>query len=123
MKSKVSKIASVSMLALLVTPLFAHAQFSGAWFTAIINFVESTLTALFPIVTAILILTFGWLVFKFLTDKDVETKEMHKSSLIKALVALFLWFTLFGLISTIADSIGVGVGGGPTTDEIPSVPL
>lgn len=123
MKSKVSKIASISMLAL-AAPLFVYAQnFTGSWFTQILSFVETVLSKLFPIVTAILILTFGWLVFKFLTDKDVETKEMHKSSLIKALVALFLWFTLFGLISTIASSIGVGVGGGPSRQEIPTVPL
>jgi len=120
---KVSKVASVGMLAVLLAPLAAHAAFSGQFFYDILGFVQTVLKAMFPLVTAVLILLFGWQVFKYLTGKDIEEKHVHKSNLIKALIAIFLWFTLFGLITTVADSIGVGVGNDVGQQQITTVDL
>lgn len=123
MKSKVSKVASVGMLAVLLAPFAAHAAFSGQFFYEILGFVQAVLKAMFPLVTAVLILLFGWQVVKYLTGKDIEEKQVHKSNLIKALIAIFLWFTLFGLITTVADSIGVGVGNDVGQQQITTVDL
>ena len=77
MKSKVSKIASVGMLAVLLAPFAAHAAFSGQFFYDILGFVQTVLKAMFPLVTAVLILLFGWQVFKYLTGKDIEERQVH----------------------------------------------
>jgi uncharacterized protein with PQ loop repeat len=126
MKSKISSALSVAGFALL-TPfvsVFAQTTFgTNNVFENALVFVKRIMTTLFPIVTAGLILTFGYLVFKFLTDKELEAKEVHKGALIKALFAIFLWFTLFGLIGLLANAVGVEVGKDVGTDDITQVAL
>ena len=114
------KITSSAIFATLLTPLLTFAQNVptnnptggfGSFFLNIITFIKTVLTSAFPIVTAILVLAFGWTVFKFLTDQAPEDKAKDKSRLISALFALFLWFAAFGIITLVANSIGAGVGG------------
>lgn len=127
MKSKISSALSVAGFALLTPFVSVFAQGGGFGNNNVFEngllFVKRIMTTLFPIVTAGLILTFGWLVFKFLTDKELEAKEVHKGALIKALFAIFLWFTLFGLIGLLANVVGVEVGKDVGTDDITQVAL
>ncbi len=126
MKSKISSALSVAGFALLAPIVTVFAQTEGGFgtnnvFENGLEFVSRIMKTLFPIVTAGLILTFGYLVFKFLKDDKLEEKEWAKSALIKALFALFLWFTLFGIINLIARTVGVGVGEDVTGQDITTV--
>ncbi|HQV64729.1 MAG TPA: hypothetical protein PKZ56_00640 [Candidatus Paceibacterota bacterium] len=129
MKSKISKIVSAAGFALLtpVVTVFANtnsgAFASGGVFDNFIAFLKRILTSAFPIITALLIVLFGYQVILFLTDKEVEKKEIHKGALIKSLIAIFLWFTIFGLITVLAKTVGVKVGDTVTSQNIPTVSL
>jgi hypothetical protein len=128
MKSKISKIASAAGFALLAPVLAFATTNSGAFATGgvfdnFIAFLKRILTAAFPLITALLVVLFGYQVILFLTDKEVEKKEIHKGALIKSLIAIFLWFTIFGLITVLAKTIGVRVGDTVTTQNIPTVSL
>lgn len=115
MKSKISSIVSGAGLALAMPFLtFASGNnsgyFGGTVFISIITFLQTVLRAAFPIITGVLIVLFGWQVVKYLTDKEETAKAIHKSNLLKALAAVFLWFVLTGLIRVLANSFGVDVG-------------
>lgn len=124
MKRKISSIVTAAGFAL-VAPLLTFAQNTGGVFDAqsgifgsIITFLQGIIKASFPIITGILVILFGYQVFKYLTDKDETEKAIHKSNLLKAIMAIFLWFVLTGLIRVLASSLGVQVGGGIVRDEV-----
>ncbi len=126
MISKITKVSSAVGFAMLM-PFMALAQntgnVSGVFFENIVKFIGRMMTLLFPIITGALIILFGYQVIRFLTDKDIESKAVHKGALIKALIAIFLWFTLFGLINLIARAVGVEVGSDVGASEVPIVTL
>ena len=129
MKSKISSIVTGAGLALAI-PFLTFATtpggvnsgfFQGTVFNSIITFLQTIIAASFPIITGILIILFGWQVFKYLTDKAETEKAIHKSNLLKALAAIFLWIVLTGLIRVLASSFGVQVGGNVTHQDVTSV--
>jgi hypothetical protein len=133
MKSKISSAITVAGFALLA-PIVSFAQgasggiintntgtFSGQFFLNIIATVRKIISLLFPLVSAVLVLAFGYLVFKFVTSDKLEEKSIYKNDLIKAILAIFLWFTFFGLINILAGAVGVGVGDDVTNDDTTKV--
>lgn len=130
MKSKISSMVTGAGLAL-ATPFLTFATTttgnSGVFnansgiFGSIITFLQDILSASFPIITGILIVLFGWQVFKYLTDKDQTEKAIHKSNLLKALAAIFLWFVLTGLIKVLANTLNVDVGNDVSSQDITTV--
>ncbi len=131
MKSKISSAISAAGFALLtpVVTVFAQGTPTQGGFTNnnvfenMLAFISRIMKTLFPMVTALLILTFGYLVFKFLTDKDLAEKDLHKGALVKAVFAIFLWFTLFGIIGLLAKTVGVEEGRDVSVNDITTVPL
>lgn len=123
MKSKISTTLSALSLAL-IAPLFAHAQ-TFAFFNSIISFIQTVVKSVFPLVTAVLIILFGYRLIMFLYQgKDSpEDHEKFKKQLIYSFVAVFMWFVLFGLVTTIASSLGLGVGNDVTKNDITTVEL
>jgi hypothetical protein len=128
MKYKISSIVTAAGFAL-VAPLltFATSTNTGGVFTAdsgifgsIIKFLQGIITAAFPIITGILVILFGFQVFKYLTDKNETEKAIHKSNLLKAIMAIFLWFVLTGLIRVLATTLGIQVGGNVVSEEVVS---
>jgi TRAP-type C4-dicarboxylate transport system permease small subunit len=116
MKSNFNKLmiatgASVAM------PLLAFAQttgtgnftYTGSTFQKIIQLVQDIIGAVFPIITAILVLYFAYEIFKFMKEEGAD-KAIYKGRVIQALLALFVWFTFFGIIQILAKSAGLGVG-------------
>lgn len=103
--------ASVAM------PLLAFAQttgtgnftYTGSTFQKIIQLVQDIIGAVFPIITAILVLYFAYEIFKFMKEEGAD-KAIYKGRVIQALLALFVWFTFFGIIQILAKSAGLGVG-------------
>ncbi len=129
MKSKISSAVQSAGFALLAPVLtFAQGVPTGAFgtnnvFENGLVFISRIMKTLFPMITALLILTFGYLVFKFLTDEQLEDKEIHKGALVKAVFAIFLWFTLFGIIGLMARTVGVEEGRDVGVGDITTVPL
>lgn len=119
MKSKISSAVSAAGFALLApivtvfaqTPSTLNGGFTtGGFFDNALAFVQRIMKGLFPTISALLILLFGYQVVKYLTDKSETEKAIHKSNLLKAIIAIALWFTLFGIIGLLANAVGVEVG-------------
>ncbi len=127
MKSKISKIIPFAGAALVLVPMLAFAQnngsFTGNFFFSILDFIRRVMSALFPIVSGVLILLFGYELVMFFIKKQSDPKaaEGFKSNMIKAIIALFLWFTVFGIIQTLASSLGLGIGDKVGASQNPGV--
>ena len=125
MKSKISKFASAVGFAILapLMPVFANGNTgafgAGGVFDKFFEFVRRIMGGLFPIVTAALILLFGYQLVMFLVGSkdDVEDHEKFRKRMINSFIAVLLWFILFGLINVVANAIGVNVGDPVTTDD------
>ena len=129
MKSKISKLVSAVGFALLapLMPIFAQnsGDVNGAFFDNIIKFINKVIKAAFPIVTAVLILLFGYQLIMFLwgTKSEPEEHEKFRRRMIQSFIAILMWFILFGLITVVAKAIGVNVGDTIQGGDIPSVCL
>jgi hypothetical protein len=80
---------------------------AGEQLINIITMIERILGALFPIVTAAGILAFGYNVIRYLTSKDLADQNIYKSGLLNSLFALFIFFTVVGIVTIIARSFGI----------------
>lgn len=135
MKSKISKFISAVGFAILAPLMPVLAQVpttsnSGAFgstgvFDNFFAFLKRIMGLLFPIVTAALILLFGYQLIMFLVGSkdDVEDHEKFRKRMINSFIAVLLWFILFGLINVVANAIGVNVGDTVQGSQIPSVRL
>jgi hypothetical protein len=130
MKSKISSFAlkalPVLLLVAILAPLAAYGQattVNTTYFDSVFDWLRSILSSLFPIVTGVLVVLFGWNVIKFLRSQDAEKKAGLRDSLMKSLIALFIWFVLFGLIQLAAKIIGVDTGGTVTSEDTIGVNL
>ncbi len=132
MKSKISKfISAVGFLVLApFVQVFATTTtgntggFSeGGVFDKFFLFVKRIMGYLFPVVTALLILLFGYQLIMFLVGSkdDVENHEKFRKRMINSFIAVLLWFILFGLITVVANAIGVQVGDTVQSGQIPTV--
>ena len=136
MKSKISKFISAVGFAVLAPVMSVMAQVpgnpgnSGAFgsngiFDNFFTFLKRIMGYLFPVVTAALILLFGYQLIMFLVGSkdDVENHEKFRKRMINSFIAVLLWFILFGLINVVANAIGVNVGETVLSSQIPSVRL
>lgn len=96
----------------------------GDFFINIFTFIKQIIGFTFPIITAVLIILFGYQLIRFLSSsKDVEDHEVFKKRMINSFIAVFLWFVLFGLITTIAGTFRIDVGADVNQQQIPGVAL
>lgn len=124
MKLNISKFISVVGFAVLTPFVSVFAQNSGAFSTGgffdnAFGFIRRIMGYLFPMVTAALILLFGYQLIMFLVGSkdDVENHEKFQKRMINSFIAVLLWFILFGLITVVANAIGVNVGDNVTTQQ------
>lgn len=128
MKSKISKFVSVLGFALLVPVMQAFASDptlfgNDGFFDKFFAFIQRMFGYLFPIVSAALILLFGYQLIMFLwgSKEDVEDHEKFRKRMINSFIAVLMWFILFGLVNIVANAIGVKVGdtvGGDDTTRV-----
>lgn len=117
MKSKISTITSGIGFALFAPLISVFAKSTGQFsdnsfiFNAF-GFVQKIIGLLFPIVSAVLILLFGYQLIMFLwgSKDDIADHDKFRKGMINAFIAVLLWFILFGLINVVANAIGVNVG-------------
>lgn len=100
-------IKVIAVIGLIVAyPGLVHAQDTSV-LVDIVSFIETILSALFPIMAAMGILMFGYNIGKYLTSKDIIDQNIYKSGILNSLLALFIMFTVFGLIKVVASSLGI----------------
>jgi TRAP-type C4-dicarboxylate transport system permease small subunit len=120
MKSKIEKLVVSSGMLAIVIPFIASATgtqgtgnftYTNSIFAKIIALLQSIFGAVFPVVTAGLVLYFAYEIFKFMKEEGAD-KAIYKGRVVQALAALFIWFTFFGIIQIVAKSFDIGVGDG-----------
>lgn len=97
---------SLLTAAVLIVPAFAFAQ-EPSTVIKLVSLVETIISTLFPIVTAVAILVFGYNIGKYMTSKTQADQNVYKSGIVNSLIALFIVFVLFGLIRVLANSLGI----------------
>ncbi len=123
MKSRLEKYIVMTGILSVAMPLLTFAQttgsfaYSGSIFERIIKLVKNIIAALFPVVTGVLVLWFGWEVLSYIREEG-ELKGLHKSRLLKALLAIFIWFVFFGIIEVLSNTFGLDRGGQVQTTDI-----
>jgi hypothetical protein len=88
----------------MVVPFIASAD---SIFINLVSLVEGLISALFPILTALGVIMFGYNVMKYLTSKNLADQGLYKAGIWNSLLALFVLFTVLGLVKILASSFGI----------------
>ncbi len=125
--SKLTKFKSIVLVGAFTFafPIITLAQtgefaYEGSVFQRVILLIQKIIGGLFPVITAALVLYFAYEVFQFIRSED-EKKAVWKGRILQAVIALAIWFTLFGIITAIANTFDLTVGDTIQTGEIPGV--
>ncbi|MCR4275036.1 MAG: pilin [Candidatus Campbellbacteria bacterium] len=102
-----------SLVAVLVlSPLFVFAQSVGSVITSLGVWVGW----LIPIIASLALLVFMWGIVKYLTSAgDADKAKEGKSIMIYGVIALFVLFSVVGLVAFIRSSLGLSPVDGPFT--------
>lgn len=101
------KILFITGIIGMVIPELVFAQAGSPTIVTIVAAVEGVITALFPIITALAILAFGYSLAKYLAAKDLADQSVYKAGLINSIIAIFVLFTVVGLVTVLARSLGI----------------
>lgn len=108
------KYISISAL-LIILPLFVFAQ----TIEDVLGKFDLWVYMLLGIVSSLALLVFMWGIVKYITSAGDEDKAKEgKSIMIYGVVALFVMFSVFGLVNFVRDSFGIDRG---TTITPPSI--
>ncbi len=121
MKKNISIKIAVILLVLLPTLAFAQA-FSGltGWIASIRGIVSSLYTLSFGLA----MLFFMWSMAQvILKSGDPKAKEEARTRMIWGIVALFIMFSIYGILNWIGDELEIDVGGTPTSTTSSGTPL
>jgi hypothetical protein len=108
-------------LALLTAPAFVFAQRDPDLgnFTTLVEGVQDIIDLLIPVAASLAVLFFFWNLAQFvLGSKSAEDKAENKSSMLWGLVAIFVIFSLWGLVEFLRDTFGVERG---SNQNVPSI--
>lgn len=101
---------------------FAAADFNGANFNGIEALMEEAkyLVGLaLPIVSGLALLGFFWGLAMFIFKSGDEAEVDKGKNIMKwGLIALFVMVAVWGIVRFMADTLGVGTAGNPTTPTI-----
>lgn len=113
---------------ILIFPIFAFAQQQN-FIVQIVDLLDAVITALFPLMIVAGVIAFAYNLMNYLVSQNNSDQSIAKSGIFNSLLALFVMFTIFGVIKilaqtfgipslgeslTIADSSGLGGTGGKT---------
>jgi hypothetical protein len=100
MKKKYTTLFSILLLATVVLP-----QVSFAAFDAI-----KTLLKDFKSIFGLAVLFFFWGVAQFIRTVSEKTKEEGKNKMIWGVIALFVMFSIWGIVAYIGNTLGIETG-------------
>ena len=122
-----NKITHISTLALTLAPSFAFAQGTGGALDTIegniIDPLGNIVDALIPVVVGLLVLAFFWGMAKYVFAQGDETKKADgKKIMLYGAIAMFVAFSIWGIILTLQDTFDVSGGASEvTTDLVPVI--
>ena len=102
----ISKASLLLSMMVLIMPVIAFAD-TPTVILDIVGFADTVIKAIFPILTALGILAFGYNIAKYLTSKDIVDQNVYKAGILNSLFALFIMFVIVGLITVLANSLGI----------------
>jgi hypothetical protein len=103
---KISIQSVFILVVVLLVPMIAFAD-TPTVILDIVGFADVIIKAIFPILTALGILAFGYNIGKYLTSKDIVDQNVYKAGILNSLFALFIMFVIVGLITVLANSLGI----------------
>lgn len=118
---KKARLGIFTGLALFLLPFISHAQTTdiaglGGKFFDVIN------NVLIPLIFALAFLWFLWGVFQYVFfQNDDSGKEAARSNMIWGVIALFIMFSVWGLVRLLVNTADLE-SDAPTGTELPSVP-
>ncbi len=108
------------ILGLFAFPLLAHAQTTVG---SLLRLVGTTLVSLVPIAIGLAVVIFLFGVIKYVNAGDDESgREGARQIMLWGIVFLFVMVSVWGLVSVINATTGVGQGGSGTMPALPAVP-
>jgi hypothetical protein len=106
----------------LLTPFLAFAQFdTGGYVTSAFDLVKTIVTGyLFPILASLAILYFIWELIQYIKSTP-EKKAENRSSLLYSILALFIIFSIMGIIRVLQNVTDTGGNQQINTSQIPGI--
>ncbi len=102
-------------------PMLAFAQVVGtSYVNSVLLLVKGIINAAFPILTSIAILFFFWELIKYIRS-SAEEKAENRSMLLYSILALFILFSLWGIIRIIQGVTNTDGNQQIQSSQIPSV--
>jgi hypothetical protein len=106
----------------LLTPFLAFAQFdSGGYVTSVFDLIKTIVTGyLFPILASLAILYFIWELIQYIKSTP-EDKAKNRTSLLYSVLALFIIFSIMGILRVLQNVTGTGGGQQLQSSQIPGI--
>lgn len=96
------KLSKFGITALTLVPSVVFAKTFGD----IVNQLVGVINTAIPVVGGLILLAFGWGIFKYIfSNADSAEKGAGKEIIVWGLVALFVAFSIWGLVSVLKDTI------------------
>lgn len=100
-------------------PLLAFAQ-TGTYITNVLTIIKGIINAAFPILTSLAILFFFWELIQYIRS-SAEEKAENRSMLLWSILALFIIFSVWGIIRVAQGITNTGGSQQIQSSQIPSV--
>ena|SRR3989338_1292395 len=92
-------------------PVFAFAQNTSTNVQAVLVQIQGVLNIVIPVLITIGIIYFIWNVVTYMLSGDAEKREESRDHIIYSLIGLFVILAVWGLVSIIANTLGVDTSG------------
>ncbi len=94
------------------TPFLAGATVLGTTFTSIVQDARNILNILLPVLMMVAVVVFLWGVVKYITSSgDEEKRKEAKGYIIYGLIGIFVMVALWGIVTVVASTLGLGTPG------------
>ncbi len=101
-------------------PMFVFAQ-SETYITNIMTIVGNLLNLATVLITAMAVVWFMWGVFIFiLSAGDEEKRKLGRNRMIAGIIGIAVIVSVWGLVTIITNTFGVGGGVAPSAIELPA---
>lgn len=112
----------IGLLASILFPVIALAQ-NGRGVNSFLVALSDILEGLALIASVCAIGAFIWGVIKYVLSADNEEKRSEaKYVMVYGVVGVFIVFSIWGMVALLSNIFGIGIGGVPIWEEMPSIP-
>jgi hypothetical protein len=105
------KIYTILLSLAIVTPVVSFALLTGT--VQLLKSVKDIMNMIIPIMAGLAVVYFFWGMGQFILHAgDPKTREEGKQQMIWGVIALFIIFSIMGIVNFIGSAIGITPGGG-----------